>query len=105
MAVLLEMRERTFGCVDRYVSEVGASQALKLGVEVREIASWSRGSLEKSIPGGTFWVMKATCSVSAKKLSGMRSITSRPAGIGGKTSSGMIFVGSSTSKSKESANS
>ena len=35
------------------------------------------------MPGGTFCVMNATCSVSAKKLSGMRSSTSRPTGIGG----------------------
>ena len=34
------------------------------------------------MPGGTFCVMNATCSVSAKKLSGMRSSTSRPTGIG-----------------------
>ena len=40
------------------------------------------------MPGGTFWVMNATCSVSAKKLSGMRSSTSRPTGIGGSNSSG-----------------
>ena len=36
------------------------------------------------MPGGTFCVMNATCSVSAKKLSGMRSSTRRPTGIGGK---------------------
>ncbi|MNE83087.1 hypothetical protein D3C87_1953990 [compost metagenome] len=59
----------------------------------------------KSIPGGTFCVMNATCSVSAKKLSGIRSSTSRPTGCGFRISSGMIFVGSSTSKSKLSANS
>src|ERR1700676_478244 len=34
------------------------------------------------MPGGTFWVMNATCSVSAKKLSGMRSSTRRPTRIG-----------------------
>ena len=34
------------------------------------------------MPGGTFCVMNATCSVSAKKLSGMRSSTRRPTGIG-----------------------
>ena len=56
------------------------------------------------MPGGTFWVMNATCSVSAKKLSGIRSSTRRPTGIGGSTSSGISLVGSSTSKSKLSAN-
>ncbi len=52
------------------------------------------------MPGGTFWVMKATCSVSAKKLSGIRSSTSRPIGTDGQDFLGMILVGSSTSKSK-----
>ena len=60
--------------------------------------------LEKSMPGGTFWVMKATCSVSAKKLSTIRSSTSRPTTRTGNTSSGMSLVGSSTSKSNVSAN-
>ena len=57
------------------------------------------------MPGGTFCVMNATCSVSAKKLSGMRSSTSRPTGIGARISSGMSLVGSRTSKSKLSAKS
>src|SRR5882757_4291778 len=52
------------------------------------------------MPGGTFWVMNTICSVSAKRLSGIRSNTSRPTGIGGSISSGMILVGSSISKSK-----
>ena len=47
--------------------------------------------------------MNATCSVSAKKLSGMRSSTRRPTGMGSRISSGMILVGSRTSKSKLSA--
>ena len=33
-----KVRERAFGCIDRDVGEVGASQALKLGVEIGEIA-------------------------------------------------------------------
>ena len=37
--------------------------------------------------------MNATCSVSAKKLSGMRSSTRRPTGTGTRISSGMILVG------------
>jgi hypothetical protein len=45
-----------------------------------------------------FWTPKATCSVSAKKLSGLRSRTMRPTGVKGTSSSGMIFVESSTSK-------
>ena len=57
------------------------------------------------MPGGTFWVMNATCSVSAKKLSGMRSSTRRPTGTGFRISSGMILVGSRMSKSNLSAKS
>ena len=56
--------------------------------------------MEKSIPGTMFCVMNATCSVSAKKLSGILSSTSLPTGFAGSSSSGMSFVGSSTSKSK-----
>ena len=37
----------------------------------------------KSTPGTTFWVQKATCSVSAKKLSTIRSRTRRPIGSTG----------------------
>ena len=46
---------------------------------------------------------KATCSVSAKKLSGFRSSTIRPTFKSGTSSSGMSLVGSNTSKSKRSA--
>jgi len=48
--------------------------------------------------------MNATCSVSKKKFSGIRSSTSRPTGSGLITSSGMILVASRISKSKASAN-
>ena len=41
----------------------------------------SSGSLVKSMPGTTCAVQNATCSVSAKKLSGLRFSTSRPTGI------------------------
>ena len=58
----------------------------------------SSGSFEKSIPGTRFWTPKATCSVSAKKLSGLRSRTIRPTGVTGTSSSGTILVASSTSK-------
>src|SRR3546814_10668528 len=60
----------------------------------------SSGSFEKSMPGGTFCVQKATCSVSAKKLSTTRSSTTRPTNRIGTSSSGMILVASSTSKTK-----
>ena len=64
---------------------------------------WSNGSLVKSMPGTTFWVQNATCSVSAKKLSTTRSSTIRPIGVTGTSSSGMILVASKTSKSNSSA--
>ena len=63
------------------------------------------GSLVKSIPGTTFWVQNATCSVSSKTLSTTRLSVIRPTTRTGTCSSGMILVESSTSNSKESANS
>src|SRR3954452_19172393 len=42
------------------------------------------------MPGTTFCVQNATCSVSAKKLSTMRSSTSRPTRRIGRTSSGIL---------------
>ena len=59
----------------------------------------------KSMPGTTFCVQNATCSVSAKKLSTLRLSTSLPIGRTGMSSSGISLVASSTSKSKPSANS
>ena len=58
----------------------------------------SSGSLVKSMPGTTCAVQNATCSVSAKKLSGLRLSTMRPIGVTGTSSSGTILVASSTSK-------
>jgi hypothetical protein len=74
----------------------------KFGPPRREICvstyEWMRpassGSFEKSMPGTTCAVQNATCSVSAKKLSGLRLSTSRPTGISGEISSGTIFVAS-----------
>ena len=65
----------------------------------------SSGSLLKSMPGTMCAVQNATCSVSAKKLSGLRSSTMRPTVRSGTSSSGTILVGSSTSKPKPSASS
>ncbi len=58
----------------------------------------SNGSLEKSRPGTMCAVQNATCSVSAKKLSGLRFSTMRPTGCTGTSSSGTSLVASSTSK-------
>ena len=63
----------------------------------------SSGSLVKSMPGTMCAVQKATCSVSAKKLSGLRLSTSLPTGVIGTSSSGTILVASSTSKLNRSA--
>ena len=63
----------------------------------------SSGSLLKSMPGTTCAVQKATCSVSAKKLSGLRLSTIRPTGFTGTSSSGINLVASSTSKLNSSA--
>ena len=93
VAVLLEMRERAFWCINRDVSEIRPPKPLKLGVEVGKFRPCSNGSFEKSTPGGTFCVINATCSVSAKKLSGIRSRTRRPTGIGGSSSSRNDFGG------------
>jgi hypothetical protein len=65
----------------------------------------SSGSFEKSRPGTTCAVQNATCSVSAKKLSGLRSSTMRPTGRSGTSSSGTIFVASRMSKLNCSASS
>ena len=57
------------------------------------------------MPGIMFIVPKATCSVSAKKLSGLRSRTILPTFLTGTSSSGTILVASRTSKLKRSASS
>ena len=55
------------------------------------------------MPGTTCAVQNATCSVSAKKLSGLRLSTSRPTGVSGTTSSGTILVASRMSNENFSA--
>ena len=55
------------------------------------------------MPGTTCAAQNATCSVSAKKLSGLRLSTILPTGVSGTSSSGTILVASSTSKLKLSA--
>ena len=50
------------------------------------------------MPGTTCAVQKATCSVSAKKFSGLRFRTILPMGVTGTSSSGISLVESSTSK-------
>ncbi|MNV51327.1 hypothetical protein D3C71_1433720 [compost metagenome] len=57
------------------------------------------------MPGGTLAGQNATCSVSAKKLSGQRLSTMRPTGCRGTSSSGMSLVGSRWSNGKRSASS
>ena len=57
------------------------------------------------MPGTTFVGRKATCSVSAKKLSGLRSSTMRPTTCTGCISSGISLVASRMSKGSASASS
>ena len=57
------------------------------------------------MPGTRLPVWKATCSVSRKKLSGIRSRVSTPTVRTGTSSSGISLVASSTSKAKRSAKS
>jgi hypothetical protein len=97
------MRDRALGRVDRQLAEVRAAQPLDLGVEVGEIPALQQRVMVKSMPGTTFCVQNATCSVSAKKLSTTRSRTISTDRRTGTSSSGMILVGSSTSKAKRSA--
>ena len=66
---------------------------------------WSSGSFEKSMPGTRCDGQKATCSVSAKKLSGQRSSTIRPITRSGTSSSGISLVASRWSNGKASASS
>ena len=61
------------------------------------IRAWSSGSSVGSMPGTKLPAQNATCSVSAKKLAGLRSRVSVPTRCTGHNSSGTIFVGSSRS--------
>jgi len=98
-AVALVVVKRAYRLVDGDFVKIGAMQAQHLGIEIGE-----QPPLEQRIvaevdarticPG-----LKATCSVSAKKLSGLRLSTIRPMGSTGTCSSGMSLVGSSRSKS------
>ena len=92
--VVMHLRDRR---VDGDFVEIRAAQARDLGIDVRVNAT-SNGSLLKSSPGTMCAVQNATCSVSAKKLSGLRLSTMRPIGVSGTSSSGMSLVASSTSK-------
>ena len=92
-----------FGALTGMCVKFGPPRRLIWVSRYEKLRPCSRGSLVKSTPGTMFCVQNATCSVSAKKLSTMRSSTSRAIGRTGSTSSGMSFVGSSTSKSNVSA--
>ena len=67
-----------FGALTGRWVKLGLPSRLSWVSRYEKLRPCSRGSLLKSMPGTTFWVQKATCSVSAKKLSTVRSSTSRP---------------------------
>ena len=52
--------------------EIWAPKPRDLGIHIGVDAAGKQGSLEKSMPGTTCAAQNATCSVSAKKLSGLR---------------------------------
>ncbi len=93
--VVVNLRERR---VDRDLVKVRAAQPRDLRVDVGVDAPGQQRIVEKSRPGTMCAVQKATCSVSAKKLSGLRLSTIRPIGRTGTSSSGISLVASSTSK-------
>jgi hypothetical protein len=66
--------------IDRDLVEVGAAQAQQLRVEVAVVAALQQRVVAEVDAGETCWVQNATCSVSAKKLSGLRLSTSLPTG-------------------------
>ena len=77
--VVVHLRD---GRVDRDLVEVRAAEPRDLGVDVGvDAALRAADRCVKSMPGTTCAVQKATCSVSAKKLSGLRSSTMRPTGV------------------------
>ena len=71
-AVALVVVHRRDRRVDRDLVEVRAAEPRDLRVDVRVDAARSSGSFVKSMPGTMCAVQNATCSVSAKKLSGLR---------------------------------
>ena len=74
--VVVHLRDRR---VDRDLVEVRPAEADQLRVEVRvDGGPAAAGRCVKSMPGTMFDVQNATCSVSAKKLSGLRLSTMRP---------------------------
>ena len=91
-AVALVVVDRPQRAVDRQLVEVRARRAAA-GCRYRRTAGpAAAGSLVKSMPGTTWPVWKATCSVSAKKLSGLRFSVILPTFTTGTSSSGMSLV-------------
>ena len=78
MPVALEVAHRARGRLIGSSWKFGAAEAQQLRVGVGEQPPCSSGSLVKSMPGTTWPGWNAACSVSAKKLSGLRSSTILP---------------------------
>ena len=103
--VLLEMVEGTFGRIDRNMREVGAAEPFELRIEVRKVAPLQQRIIRKVDPWHDVQRAKGD-------LLGLReeivdtAIKHESANAPNSTSSsGIILVASSTSKSNRSANS
>ena len=103
-AVALVVGERALRRVDRDLVEVRRAQPRQLRVEVREQPSLQQRVVARNrCRARCCEGQKATCSVSAKKLSGQRSSTMRPMTCNGTSSSGISLVESRWSNGKASA--
>ncbi len=79
LPVALEVLERAFRRVDRHLVEIGGAEPRLLRVEVGEQPALQQRVVARSRCPARCWPGRnATCSVSAKKLSGLRSSTMRP---------------------------
>lgn len=96
-------RQEALGLVYRDLVEVHRAQAGQLRILVREELALQQRIVRDVDARGMLVGRKAACSVSAKKLSGLRLRTSLPTIRSGTSSSGMSFVASRMSKGSASA--
>ncbi|CAM5554107.1 hypothetical protein STENM223S_08773 [Streptomyces tendae] len=96
-AVAQHVVDRRLRPVDRQLREVGPPSRVICVSRYENSRPASSGSSVTSIPGTRCPTWKATCSVSAKKLDGLRFSVSSPTGCTGASSSGTMLVGSSRS--------
>ena len=92
-AVALVVGDAASGPVDRQLGEVRAAEPDELGVDVRELPRLEQRVIGEVDARHHVAVWKATCSVSAKKLSGLRLSIILPDRPHRTSSSGMSLVG------------